>query len=74
MAVGVSREEGGLWMLTILYPSTSMHSHSIVDLSGDWSTRVQLSLLWTNVARPCFLLKVEPARVKFGIISRSTLV
>jgi len=37
-----------------------MHNQSIFDSSGDWLTRIQLSLLWTNAARPCFLLKDEP--------------
>jgi len=35
MAVGVSRERGGLQMLMILHPATSTHSHSVSDCSGD---------------------------------------
>ena len=43
--------------MTILYPSTSMHNHSVFDVGGDWSKRVHFSRSWTNVARPCFLLR-----------------
>ena len=32
-----------------------------LDLGGDWSKSVHLSRSWTNVTRPCFLLKEDPA-------------
>ena len=31
------------------------------DVGGDWSKGVYISRSWTNVARPCFLLKEDPA-------------
>ena len=56
-------------MLTILYPSTSTHNHSVSDLSGDCFKSVYFSHSWTSVARPCFLLKKNPACAKLGSFS-----
>ena len=47
----------------ILYPATCTHNHSVFDCSGEWSTsdHSNSKRSWTNVARPWFLLKIDPA-------------
>ena len=44
----------------------------ILESSGDRPASVQDRLSWTNVARLCFLLGIDPASAKFGITSLST--
>ena len=58
----------------ILYPATSTHNHSVSDSSGDWSTSDHSNRSWTNVARPLFLLRTDPASEKLGITSLSAVV
>ena len=48
--------------------------HSVSGCSGDWSTRDHSSRSWTNVARPCFLLRTDPASEKLRITSLSAVV
>ena len=55
--------------VTILYPSTSTHHHSVSDLSRDCFKDVYFSRSWTNVARPCFLLKESPASAKLKSVN-----
>ena len=55
-------------------PATSTHKHSVSDCSGDWSTLVLSNYSWTNVTRPCFLIRADPASEKLGIISLSAVV
>jgi len=45
--------------------------HSVSDCSGDWSTSDHSSHSWTNVARPYFLLRTDPASEKLRITSLS---
>jgi len=52
------------WPLMILHPATSTHSYSVTDCSGGWSTSDHSNLSWTNVARPWFLLRTDPASEK----------
>ena len=52
----------------------STHNHSVSDWSGDWSTSDHSNRSWTNVARPWFLLKIDPPSEKFGITSLSAIV
>ena len=61
-------------MLMIFSPATSTHHHSISESSGDRPASVQDRLSWINVARLCFLLRIDPASAKFGITSLSTQV
>ena len=58
----------------ILYPAISTHNHSVSDCSGGWSICDDSNRSWTNVARPCFLLKTDPASEKMGIASLSAVV
>jgi len=58
----------------ILYPATSTHNHSASDCSGDWSTSDHSNRSWTHVARPWFLLRIDPASEKLGITSLSAVV
>ena len=44
------------------------------DCSGDWSTSDHSNRSWTNVARPWFLLRTDPASEKLGITSLSAVV
>ena len=56
----------------IFRPATSTHNHLISEHLGDQPASVQDRLSWTNVARPCCLLGIDPSSAKFGIISLST--
>jgi len=67
MVVGVSREGGSLQTLMVAYPAMSTHNHSISDYFGDWSTSDHSNRLWTKVAKPCFLLRTDPAGERLGI-------
>jgi len=58
----------------ILYPATSTHNHSVSDYFGDWSTSDHSNRSWTNVARPWFLLRIDPASEKLGITSLPAVV
>jgi len=49
----------------------STHNHSVSDCSADWSTSDHSNRSWTNVARPWFLLRTDPASEKLGITSLS---
>jgi len=44
------------------------------SLIGDWSTSDHSNRSWTNVAGPCFLLRIDPASEKLGITSLSAVV
>ena len=57
-----------------LYPATSTHNHSVSDCSGDWSTSDHSNRSWTNVARPWFLLRIDPASDKLEITILSAVV
>ena len=74
MAVDVSREGGGLQTLMISYSAMSRHNHSVSDCSRGWSTSDHFNRSWTNVERPWFLLRTDPASEKLGIISLSAVV
>jgi len=74
LAVGVSREGGGFQTLMIIYPATSTHNHSVSDCSVDWSTSGHTNCLWTNVTRPCFLQRTDPASEKLRIASLFAVV
>ena len=58
----------------ILYPLTSTHNHTVSDCSGDWSTSDHSNRSWTNVARQCFLLRIDPASEKLVITNLSAVV
>jgi len=58
----------------ILDPATSTHNHSVSDYSGDWSTIDHSNRSWTNVTRPWFLLRIDPASEKLGISSLPAIV
>ena len=49
-------------------------NRSIADFSEDPFIWIQLSFLWTNVARPSFLVETQPASVKCVIATWSALV
>ena len=55
----------------ILRSVTSMRNHLIFDILGDLLTKLQQQLLLRNVAKPCFLLKLDLASVKLGITDLS---
>jgi len=59
---------------TTSLPATSTHKHSVSDCSRDWSTSYHSNRSWTNVARPWFLLRIDPASEKLGITSLSAVV
>ena len=46
----------------------------IIWLHWDWSTAVHSNCSWTDVARPCFLLRTDPASENLGITSLSAVV
>ena len=47
---------------------------SVSDCSGGWSTSVHSNRSWANVARPCFLLRIDPTSEKLRITSLSAIV
>ena len=49
-------------------------SYSVTDLEGECPVRVHLSFFWTNVARSCALLEIQPVSVILGFTSPSALV
>ena len=58
-------------MLAILYPTTAPYNYLVSIMGGDYLKNMYCCCSWTNVARPCFLLKKNPTRVKLGSISFS---
>jgi len=50
------------------------HNHSVSDWSGDGSTSDHSNRSWTNVARPWFLLRIDPGSEKLWITSLSAVM
>jgi len=47
---------------------------TVSDCSGNWSTSVHSNCSRTNVARPCFMLRTDPASERLGITNLSAVV
>ena len=64
-----SRRWRFVYVNDLIYHATSAHDHSVSVFSVVWSTSDHSNRSWTNVARPWFLPRTDPASAKLGIIS-----
>ena len=64
-------DSGGLYTLINIVSWTFMASHYMLEPGGHWLMVVQFICSITKVARPCFLLRMEPARMNPGSFTPS---